>query len=82
MEYFYKVYKEEILDFMEKHFLSHIDEIILASPFIINSDYTCQGLSPTLLENFPLKNLLKILRNQRRGIQLFITVILDRREEL
>ena len=45
--------------FMEKYFLSNVDEIILASPFIINSDYIYQGFSPVLLENFPLKKFVK-----------------------
>ena len=52
--------------FMEKHFLSYIDEIILASPFIINSDYTYQGLSPTLLENFPLKKFVKNIKESKK----------------
>ena len=32
-----------------------MDEIFIASPTIVNSDFIAQGFTPTLLENFPLK---------------------------
>ena len=41
----------------EKYFLQHVDEIIIASSTIVNSDFKTQGFSPVLLENFPSKNL-------------------------
>jgi len=41
----------------EKYFLKHVDEIIIASSTIVNSDFKNQGFSPVLLENFPLNNL-------------------------
>ena len=44
----------------EKKFLSSIDKIILASPAIINSEYRKHGFSPTILENFPITNFIKI----------------------
>ena len=52
--------------FMEKYFLSYVDEIILASPFIINSDYIYQGFSPVLLENFPLKKFVKNTKTSKK----------------
>ena len=39
----------------EKRFLKYVDEIFIASPTIINSDFVSQGFNPILLENFPLK---------------------------
>jgi len=41
----------------EKSFLSYVDEIIIASPTIINSDFIAQGFNPILLENFPLNEI-------------------------
>ena len=41
----------------EKYFLQHVDEIIIASSTIVNSDFKIQGFSPVLLENFPSNNL-------------------------
>ncbi|MBA64781.1 MAG: hypothetical protein CMG55_03165 [Candidatus Marinimicrobia bacterium] len=38
----------------EKFFLKHVDEVIIASSTIVNSDFKIQGFSPVLLENFPL----------------------------
>tara|TARA_Y100000741_G_C18182265_1_gene529858 strand:- start:127 stop:1047 length:921 start_codon:yes stop_codon:yes gene_type:complete len=37
----------------EKYFLKHVDEVIIASSSIVNSDFKAQGFSPLLLENFP-----------------------------
>jgi len=37
----------------ERHFLQNVDEIIIASSTIVNSDFKTQGFSPVLLENFP-----------------------------
>ncbi len=37
----------------EKYFLQHVDEVIIASSTIVNSDFKTQGFSPLLLENFP-----------------------------
>tara|TARA_B100002051_G_scaffold68996_1_gene65479 strand:- start:2078 stop:3187 length:1110 start_codon:yes stop_codon:yes gene_type:complete len=41
----------------EKYFLQHVDEIIIASSTIVNSDFKTQGFSPVLLENFPSKTM-------------------------
>tara|TARA_Y100000739_G_scaffold151001_1_gene130245 strand:- start:129 stop:905 length:777 start_codon:yes stop_codon:yes gene_type:complete len=41
----------------EKYFLQHVDEIIIASSTIVNSDFKIQGFSPVLLENFPSNTL-------------------------
>ena len=41
----------------ERYFLQHVDEIIIASSTIVNSDFKIQGFSPVLLENFPSKTL-------------------------
>ena len=38
----------------EKSFLKHVDEVIIASSTIVNSDFKTQGFCPVLLENFPL----------------------------
>ena len=43
----------------EKRFLKYVDEIFIASPTIINSDFVSQGFNPILLENFPLKKFVK-----------------------
>ena len=43
----------------ERFFLSYVDEIIIASPTIINSNYKAQGFIPILLENFPLNKFIK-----------------------
>ena len=37
----------------EKNFLKKVDEIIIASSTIVNSDFKTHGFSPLLLENFP-----------------------------
>jgi len=44
--------------YKEKSFLSYVDEIIIASPTINNSDFKAQGFNPLLLENFPLNNMI------------------------
>ncbi len=41
----------------EKYFLQHVDEVIIASSTIVNSDFKIQGFSPVLLENFPSNTL-------------------------
>ncbi len=41
----------------EKYFLQYVDEIIIASSTIVNSDFKTQGFAPVLLENFPSKRL-------------------------
>ncbi len=38
----------------EKWFLRYVDEIIVASNAIMNSDYNSQGFKPIVLENFPV----------------------------
>ena len=43
--------------YKEKQFLKYVDEIFIASPTIVNSDFSSQGFNPTLLENFPLKKI-------------------------
>ncbi len=45
--------------YKEKQFLKYVDEIFIASPTIVNSDFVSQGFNPILLENFPLKNFVK-----------------------
>ena len=42
----------------ERLFLSYVDEVIIASPTIINSGFEGQGFIPVLLENFPLNKFL------------------------
>lgn len=42
----------------ERLFLSYVDEVIIASPTIINSGFKAQGFNPILLENFPLNKFL------------------------
>ena len=54
-----KYLKEKYWILKERSFLSYADEIIIASPTIINSDFIAQGFNPILLENFPLKFFLK-----------------------
>ena len=43
----------------EKIFLANVDEVIIASSTIVNSDFKRQGFSPVLLENFPLRKLVR-----------------------
>ena len=45
--------------YKEKQFLKYVDEIFIASPTIVNSDFVSQGFNPILLENFPLKKFIK-----------------------
>jgi len=47
--------KENYWIFKEKLFLKYVDEIIIASSAIVNSNYGSQGFKPLLLENFPSK---------------------------
>lgn len=47
--------------FKEKLFLRYVDEIIVASPAITNSDYKNMGFESVLLENFPLKSFIDSL---------------------
>ena len=44
--------------FKEKSFLKHVDEVIIASSTIVNSDFKAQGFSPALIENFPLRTII------------------------
>ena len=54
-----KTLKIKYWKYKEKQFLKHVDEIFIASPTIVNSDFASQGFSPTLLENFPLKKFIQ-----------------------
>ena len=45
--------------YKEKQFLKYVDEIFIASPTIVNSDFAPQGFNPILLENFPLKKFIE-----------------------
>ena len=45
--------------YKEKQFLKYVDEIFIASPTIVNSDFVSQGFNPILLENFPLKKFIE-----------------------
>ena len=47
--------------FKEKLFLRYVDEIIVASPAITNSNYKDMGFESVLLENFPLKSFINSL---------------------
>jgi len=49
-----KTLKIKYWEYKEKQFLKHVDEILIASPTIVNSGFTSQGFNPILLENFPL----------------------------
>ena len=54
-----KTLKIKYWKYKEKKFLKYVDEIFIASPTIVNSDFISQGLNPTLLENFPLKKFIE-----------------------
>ena len=54
-----KALKIKYWKYFEKQFLKYVDEIFIASPTIVNSDFVSQGLNPTLIENFPLKKFIK-----------------------
>ena len=54
-----KYLREKYWLFQEKSFLKHVDEVIIASSTIVNSDFKTQGISPVLLENFPLNTWVK-----------------------
>ncbi len=56
---FIKYLKAKYWIFKERLFLSYVDEIIIASPTIVNSDFKSLGLNPTVLENFPLPKYVK-----------------------
>tara|TARA_Y100001968_G_scaffold326884_1_gene370823 strand:- start:159 stop:1268 length:1110 start_codon:yes stop_codon:yes gene_type:complete len=43
----------------ERSFLEYVDEVIIASSTIVNSDFKSQGFNPILLENFPLHKYVK-----------------------
>ncbi len=53
--------KERYWILKEKLFLKHVDEIIIASSAIVNSNYRSQGFKPLLLENFPSKTFINSL---------------------
>tara|TARA_B100001564_G_scaffold359442_1_gene381265 strand:+ start:5307 stop:6416 length:1110 start_codon:yes stop_codon:yes gene_type:complete len=50
-----KTLKIKYWEYNEKKFLKYVDEIFIASPTIVNSNFVSQGFNPILLENFPLK---------------------------
>ena len=54
-----KTLKIKYWEYKERQFLKYVDEIFIASPTIVNSDFISQGFSPTLLENFPLKKFIQ-----------------------
>ncbi len=54
-----KTLKIKYWKYKEKQFLKHVDEIFIASPTIVNSDFASQGFNPILLENFPLKKFIE-----------------------
>jgi len=54
-----KTLKIKYWKYKEKQFLKYVDEIFIASPTIVNSDFVAQGFNPTLLENFPLKKFIE-----------------------
>jgi glycosyltransferase involved in cell wall biosynthesis len=56
---FIKYLKSKYWVFRERRFLTYVDEIIIASPAIVNSDFKSQGFDPVLLENFPLYKYVK-----------------------
>jgi len=52
-----KYLKAKYWSLKERFFLRKVDEIIIASSTIVNSDFKAQGFSPLLLENFPSNTL-------------------------
>ena len=54
-----KTIKIKYWKYKEKQFLKYVDEIFIASPTIVNSDFASQGFNPILLENFPLKKFIE-----------------------
>ena len=52
-----KYLREKYWLIKERSFLKHVDEVIIASSTIVNSDFKIQGFSPLLLENFPSSTL-------------------------
>ena len=54
-----KTIKIKYWKYKEKQFLKYVDEIFIASPTIVNSDFAAQGFNPILLENFPLKKFIE-----------------------
>ena len=55
----FKNIKIKYWKYKEKQFLKYVDEIFIASPTIVNSDFVSQGFNPILLENFPLKKFIE-----------------------
>ena len=55
----FKNIKIKYWKYKEKQFLKYVDEIFIASPTIVNSDFASQGFNPILLENFPLKKFIE-----------------------
>jgi len=55
-----RIFQEKIWLRKEKQFLSWVDEIILASPAIINSGYKENGFIPVVMENFPSGELIRM----------------------
>ena len=58
--------KEKYWILREKAFLRHVDEIIIASSAIVNSNYVSQGFKPLVLENFPSKNFINNYDNNKK----------------
>ncbi len=54
-----KYVKVKRWEYKERQFLKYVDEIFIASPTIVNSDFVSQNFSPILLENYPLKKFVK-----------------------
>ena len=54
-----KAIKIKYWKYKEKQFLKYVDEIFIASPTVVNSDFASQGFNPILLENFPLKKFIE-----------------------
>ena len=50
-----KTIKIKYWKYKEKQFLKYVDEVFIASPTIVNSDFVSQGFNQILLENFTLK---------------------------
>lgn len=58
--------KEKYWIFKEKQFLKHVNEIIVASSAIVNSNYKAQGFNPIILENFPSKDFINENDNKKK----------------